>query len=202
MLAIAQPITARAATDSPSPDFADPPAQDPLPTAQQKEFSEATDIAPQPPARPVEARRLGYFHKYRQGLSILGLGVADSKQLQDPGGALFRTSLLYLFSDDALRGYEAGAELLSDGTGAISLSRRFIFERTRFRPYTKAGFAIRIDPKDQLATFLRYEHYRLIGAAGFELNLNDPISLRFECGLGASFRSLEANAGAGLAWGF
>lgn len=202
MLLVSQPLTVRAANPTPSPDFNDTPAENAPPTSQQKEFSETTYISPQLPGSPAEARRFGYFHKYRQGLSLMGAGVFDTKAYQDARPILVRSSLMYLFTDDELRSYEVGVDLLSDNSGSISFARRFILERTKFRPYTKAGVAVRLDPNDQLATFLRLQHYRIFGAAGFELSISGPVSLRVESGAGISARSFEFSAGAGLSWAF
>ena len=202
LLLASQPLTVLAANPTPSPDFNDTPPENAPPTSQQKEFSESTYISPQPPGSPGEARRLGYFHKYRQGLSLMGAGVFDTKAFQDAQPILVRSSLLYLFTDDELRSYEVGFDLLSDNSGSISFARRFIFDRSRFRPYTKAGVAVRVDPNDQLATFLRLQHYRIFGTAGFELSISGPISLRLESGAGISARSFEFSLGAGLSWSF
>lgn len=191
---------ARAATDSPSPDFTDAAPADPPLTDQQKEFKSATDIAPQPPGLPVEARRLGYFHKYRHGLSLMGAYGSNTKLISDREGALSRISLLYLFHIGPVDAYEVGADLVSDGTGAIALAYRWIFSRTDFRPYTRAGLSVRIEPNDQLATFLRYRYYRAFGAAGFEKVLFDPLSFRFEAQAGATTEMFDFSLGAGLVW--
>lgn len=186
-----------AANASPSPDFVDPVKQPTPPTQDQIARQKTVDIAPEPPAPPEAALKIGYFHKERQALSAVIYGAFDSKETDS---LKTRASLLYLFPDANLQEWEAGADLLSDGSGSLSIALRWIFSRTRFRPYTKAGVAVRIDPGDEFRTFLKFENYQARGDAGFELLLGRPISLRCEVELTASGRSVEALAGAGLAW--
>lgn len=189
-----------AANASPSPDFIDAtPVQKPL-TNEQKQFRTTTDIAPKPYAEPEEALRLGYFHNYHHAVSLTESFVYDDKRLREHNEVLQRASMLYLFQDQERHWYEVGADLLSDDSGSISFARRFITSQTAFRPYTKLGFAIRIDPNDQLAAFLRYRYYRIIAAAGFEQLIHDPMSLRLELQAGASLTSFEGSAVFGLVW--
>ncbi len=188
-----------AAINDPNPDFIDTPqpAATPSPTAEAAK--DDFDVAPPPPAPPRSAR-LEYFHKYRRGLSFMGGPVIDTKRIQNKESALMRGSIRYLFKDRELRGFEAGADLDSDATGAIHLTRRWIYSQTRFRPYEKLGLAIRIDPDDQLGTFLRYQHYQLRAGAGFEALISDPASFRLELEASASFHSLQAALVGGLVW--
>ncbi len=189
-----------AARGSPSPDFIDPAVGEKPLTDEQKAFRDSTDIAPKAPGAMEEARRLGYFHKYRKGLSALGGYVYDTKFAQDNSDPLMRVSVLYLFPDQSLREYEVSVDIASDKFGAISFARRFIYSRTRFRPYSKLGLGLRIDPNDQLAAFLRYKYYKVFGAIGFELLIDEPINLRFELQTGASINSFDGSASLGLAW--
>jgi hypothetical protein len=188
------------ANASPSPDFTDVPPVEAPPSLDHKQIEHSVDITPEPPAPPNAARKLGYFHKYRQGLSALIYGVYDTQVAANGNSPLTRASLLYLFNDESLRAYEGGADLLSDGTGALSIARRWIYSRTRFRPYTKAGVALRIVPSDQLTTVLKLENYQVRGAAGFEHVLRAPISLRFEIEATASIISVQGLVGLGLVW--
>lgn len=130
----------------------------------------------------------------------MGGTALDTKRIKNDESALMRGSLRYLFKDKELRGYEAGADLDSDGTGAILLTRRWIYSQTRFRPYEKLGLGIRIDPDDQLGTFLRYQHYQLRAGAGFEWLISDPASFRMELEGSASFHSLQAAITGGFVW--
>jgi hypothetical protein len=113
---------------------------------------------------------------------------------------LQRFSLQFLFPTTNLHALEAGADLQSDGSGALGLSYRWILSQTDFRPYTKLGAAIRIEPADQLAAVLRLSNIQIRGSAGFEKTIRDPVSMRFDAELIASERSVEALAGLGLVW--
>ena len=156
---ISQANKVSAANASPSPDFNEVPPVEAPPTADEKERGASVDIAPQPPAPRDAVRKLGYFHKYRHGLSVQINTVYDTNTSADSGALLTRPSLDYLFNDDQLRSYEVGAELLSDGTGSFSIARRWVYSRTRFRPFSKVGAAVVLDPNDQLATVLKFQHY-------------------------------------------
>ncbi len=188
-----------AANASPSPDFFDTPVEEQPPTQEQLERGASVDIAPEPPASPGAARKIGYFHKYRHGLSGQINSVYDTREPAD-SGPLVRGSLNYLFNDDQLRSYEASVDLLSNGTGSLALARRWIFSRTRFRPFTKAGFAVIIDPNDQLATLLKVEHYQARASLGFEMLVSNPISLRLELEGAVGTTALQVIAGGGLVW--
>jgi hypothetical protein len=190
---------ALAALADPNPDFVDPPQPEAPTTNDPEALKNSIDIAPAPPAPPL-TDRLEYFHKYRRGLSALAGPVIDTKRIQNKESALMRGSIRYLFKDRNLKTYEAGADLDSDGTGAILLTRRWIYSQTKFRPYEKLGLGIRIDPDDQLGTFLRYQHYQLRAGAGFEVLIADPASFRLELEGSASFHSLQAALTAGLVW--
>ena len=190
-----------AAPSPPNPDFVDPIQESKSPTQEQRAVQQSIAIAPQPPAPPSEARKLGYFYKYRRALSVFYSAGADSKQMADGGDLLVqRFSLDALFPTENLRYLEAAADLQSDGSGALGLSYRWIFSRTSFRPYTKIGAALRIEPADQLAALLRFTNYQLRGSLGFEETLRDPLSIRFDAELVGSLRAVEAFAGLGLVW--
>ncbi len=190
-----------AAPATPSPDFVDPVSEEKPPTDEQRALEQSVDIAPAPPASPREARRLGYFYKYRNAITAFYYAGADSKNItEDKSPFIQRFSLQFLFPTENLHALEASADLFSDNSGALGLSYRWIFSRTRLRPYTKLGAAVRIDPDDQLAALLRLKNYQLRGSVGFEQTLGDPVSLRFDAELIASGRSVEALAGLGLVW--
>lgn len=190
-----------AAVNDPDPDFVDVEKPVAPLSPEQEELRKSLDIAPAPPL-PRGATQIEYFHKYRRGISLMGGAVIDTKRLQNKESALGRGSIRYLFKDRDLRAYEAGADVDSDGTGAILFTRRWIYSQTKFRPYEKLGLGIRIDPDDQLGTFLRYQHYQLRAGAGFEALISAPTSLRVELEASASFHSIQAALMAGLtvAW--
>lgn len=184
-----------------NPDFVDPAPQEKPPTEEQRALQQSIDIAPQPPAPPSEARKLGYFYKYRNALTAFYFAGLSSKDIADEKSQPFqRFSFQFLFPTEDLHALEAGADLQSDGSGALGLSYRWIFSRTSFRPYTKLGAAIRIEPADQIAALLRIKNYQVRGSAGFEKTLSDPVSLRFDAEIIGGPRGAEALAGLGLVW--
>lgn len=132
----------------------------------------------------------------------MGAGGIDTEKLKRKEDSLMRGTIRYLFPDRKLRAWEIGADIDNDGTGAFSFSRRWVWNQNRFRPYEKVGVGILIDPDDELGTFLRYQHYQLRGAVGFEQLIGAPWSLRMELEGSASARSFQVMAYAGLtcAW--
>lgn len=193
---------AAAATAAPSPDFTERPSAhqgtdiDPL-------ARESVDMTKVPPPPPTSfSWTTEYFYRYRRAITLRGGSLYDTKATD--GEKLHSLlGIQYLFATRDLKSYEAGADLLSDGTGIAHLARRFIYTRTRFRPYTKVGFGVRIEPADQLATLIRYENYQIRGAGGFEYLFTlakREINLRFEAEAAASFRSVQGSATLGGVW--
>jgi hypothetical protein len=68
------------------------------------------------------------------------------------------------------------------------------------RPYTKAGLGLRIVPQDQLVTALRFQHYQLRGAAGFEWMFRLAMSARLELETAISGQGLQAGVIIGYVW--
>lgn len=194
--------TAQSATSDPSPDFTD--------TAPVEESSDldpmvkdSVDLTKVPPAPPSGLRAPPeYFYRYRRAITArVGL-LYDTKASEDTNTHTL-LGVQYLFPGPELKSYEAGADILSDGTGVAHAARRFIYSRTKFRPYTKAGVGVRIVPSDQLATFIRYENYQLRAAAGFEYLFfvyGKEMNVRLETEVTASFRSVQADATIGHVW--
>ena len=189
-----------AAKVSAAPDLDDPPEEVTRPH-QEQEMRKGINIADPPPAPYIHPDRAEYFYRYRHALTFdtgLTYDTVDSSN----AGPLARFGTQFLFSTAERRKYEVGADLLSDGSGSISGARRFIYGEGRFRPYTKAGFAVRIVPADQLTTVLKYENYQIRGAVGFEQLTNGSMSFRLEFELMASSRSQAASltVGTDYAW--
>lgn len=159
------------------------------PPENENEMRKSIDIAPPPPVPPGYERKQEYFHKYRQAISAqIGL-VYDTKAASDGTDTLSRASVQYMFTTEGRLNFEGGADLLSDGSGAIHVSQRKIYGQSRFRPFIKAGAGVRIVPADQLATFLRHENYQIRAGGGLEHLVRDPYSVRIELELMASSRS-------------
>jgi hypothetical protein len=193
---------ASAAPSSPNPDFTEPAVDESTGGTEAQEKKQSVDIAPAPPVPPSDEEP-EIFYRYRNAITFhVGL-VYDRVPIKDPDkpGVLSRFGTQYLFPV-GLQDYEAGADLFSDGTGLIQLHRRWIFTKTRFRPYTKAGMGLRVQPSDQLATALKFENYQLRGAVGFEDLLNDPSSFRLELDGMLSTKTLQISVLLGGVWGW
>jgi hypothetical protein len=162
------------------------------------EIRKSIDISPPPPIPPGYQQKQEYFHKYRQALTAQIGFVYDTKAVSDGTEMLSRLGAQYLFTTESHLNFEGGADLLSDGSGAIHVSQRKIYGQSRFRPYIKAGAGVRIVPADQLATFLRHENYQIRAAAGFEQLFKDPYSYRLEIEAMVSSRSQAGSVLVGL----
>lgn len=168
----------------------------------EEEMRRTVDIAPPPPLPDGYEKRQEYFHKYHQALTAhIGL-VYDTKAADVGTGMLTRVGAQYLFQTKDRFALEGGADLLTDGSGSIQLAQRKIWGQSRFRPYIKAGAAVRIVPSDQLATFLKHENYQARFAGGFERLVKDPYGARVELELMVSARSQAASLLLGGVWSF
>lgn len=197
----ALPSRALAAKALGSPNL-DDPADAAAPPENEGEMRKSIDIAPPPPIPPGMERKQEYFHKYRQALTAQLGGVYDTKAKSDGTDMLSRLGAQYMFTTESRLNFEAGADLLSDGSGAIHVAQRKVYGQSRFRPYIKAGVGVRIVPSDQLATFLRHENYQLRLAGGFEHLVRDPYGFRLEAEIMASARSQAGSVLAGAVWYF
>ncbi|MES2962455.1 MAG: hypothetical protein V4760_01100 [Bdellovibrionota bacterium] len=162
------------------------------PSENEEEIRKSIDIAPQPAIPLGLERRQEYFHKYRQALTAeLGF-VYDTKAASSGTDLLSRLGAQYMFTTEKRENYEAGAHLLSDGSGAIHFAQRKVYGQSRFRPFIKAGAGVRIVPADQLATFLKHENYQIRVAGGMEQLVKVPYGVRIETELMVSSRSQAA----------
>lgn len=192
--------SAFAATPSPSPDFQDPPPKEEPPSPEQTMQLEAMDISKPPVRRVQPEEREEFFFPYRYSIAIRLAPVFDTATTVDGRNVIYLAGVQYLFPLQDLKAFEAGADLLSDSSGAIHLSRRYIFSRSRFRPYTKAGFGLRVVPADQMVALLKYQNYQLRGAIGFEHLFRLPMSFRSELEVTAGMRSFQAILSLGYVW--
>jgi hypothetical protein len=157
---------------------------------------ESVTITPPPPG-PTKVPTVApeFFYSFRHELTAR-LGAVLDGTSQTPRSLV---GVQYHFLHH-LKAYEAGADMLSDGTGALHISRKFIYTRTMLRPYTKAGLGLRIVPQDQLVTALRFQHYQLRGAAGFEWMFRLAMSARLELETAISGQGLQAGVIIGYVW--
>jgi hypothetical protein len=178
-LALVVSHPAWAAKEDPSPDFseeADPNAE--AVNADSKSKMDSVEIAKPPPFSPRETQT-EYFFPYTRSMSARFGGVYDSKQFGDKGVVYIAgISLLYRYKQKYF--FDFGFDLRSDSTGNLYGERRWIYSRSRFRPYTKAGMGLNLIPSDQLVTFLRFKNYQVRGAIGAEQIFISPMSFRYE----------------------
>jgi hypothetical protein len=120
------------------------------------------------------------YFPYRSAISAR-LGMGSEAKMFSKNEYYYLYGLLYQFPNEHGKHWEAGADVMNDGKGILSIGWKKRFTPTEaIRPYYKLGFAVRIDPSEQLTTFLRNENYQLRPAAGFEYFLEHPSSIRLE----------------------
>lgn len=161
------------------------------------------DIAEPPPLpEAAKRKRSEYFYPFRQALTVRMGQTAKTYGSDDFPIHVQLGGVLYLYQTSARVHYEGGADLLSDGSGALHFGERFVFSKGAFRPYGKLAVGVRIIPKDQLATFLRFEYYQFRAAAGFEALIYRSNSLRLETELIANQQSSSVGISLGYvsAW--
>ncbi len=99
--------------------------------------------------------------------------------------------------------YEVGIDLISKQIGVANISKKWIYlQNQKFRPHSKLGLELILDPDDGLASFLRKEHYLLAGAIGFEDLLQNPLSLRWDLELAIGLEEYAIRIVFGYSWGF
>ncbi len=120
------------------------------------------------------------YFPYRSSISPrLGFGTESKKLSKNEYHYLY--GLLFQFPSDHAEHWEAGADVINDGKGVLSIGWKKRYRPTEaVRPYTKIGFAVRVDPSEQLTTFLRNENFQIRPATGFEYFLEHPSSIRLE----------------------
>jgi hypothetical protein len=191
---------ARAAVNTPSPDFDTPtPLATPEPSAD-KLSRDTVDISQPTPPRPGQDRlEREYFHPYRKAFT-LRLGGIYSTASSDPSALPVIGGLQFFTTLQSLATYEAGADLISDGTGLLTLARRYVLTRTKFRPYLKFGGALVVVPSDQLVNFIKYDNYRLEGATGAEYLVSEGSSLRLEAEGFLGLKTVQGLVALGYVW--
>lgn len=168
-----------AAKEGPSPDFSEDVEANPdAINADSKSKMESVEIAKPPPFSPRETQA-EYFFPYTRSMSARFGGVFDSSQFSDKGLIyLAGISLLYRYKQKYY--FDFGFDVRSDALGTIYGERRWVYSRSSFRPYTKAGLGLNLVPADQLATFLRFKNYQARVGLGAEQIFITPMSFRYE----------------------
>lgn len=184
IFAFLHPIATRAAVSQPTPDYIEPasPTDPPADPSADVMTRQSLDIA-NPPLPPRSRDVSEYFHRYRRSLTIR---VGPYRELDENNRGMIY-GLIYNFPAFGLQSLEAGADLLSGGSGALHLAKRFEFSRSRFRPFLKAGVGVgvgvRVVPSEQLTSFLKGANYQLRGGGGFEISIRHAESVRVDAAL-------------------
>ena len=162
-------------------------------TPEEIDRARAVHASPAPPIRLQTTQDVEYFYRYRKAFAVRG-GTSDAR---DPG-PLF--GFLYLFSNENLKSFEAGADLIRNGNGVLHVSIFNLSGRDRFRWFHKYGVGLRIVAEDRLATFLRLKHWTLRAGGGFEFSLQDRVALRADLEALGSVERLDAQGSLGLSF--
>lgn len=141
-----------------------------------------------------------YFFPFRNSVSARMGAIYNSEAFESNYGTLYLVGFQYLFHTKSMKGYELGADLLTRGTGRIHASRRWLFNRTRTRPFGKAGIGWRVDPDQGISTFIRYQNLLARGGFGVEHLLKSPLSLRGEIEIAAGTEFQEGILSLGYSW--
>lgn len=181
---------------APSPD--ETPAEKKESQASSEELARAKQVN-LTPAPPVSERVIAeeYFYSHRHAVSFLGGMTVATNDFANMDSVL---SLVYWFPLRNLTGAEAGADLASDGTGILQLAARQTFGQGRFRRFIRIGGGVRIQPSDQLVTFIRRKNWQGRIGAGIEYVVSDPFSFRIGADGIATTENTAVAATAGLTW--
>ncbi len=167
--------------------------------ASSKLVRETVDIAEPPPPQKSPAR-IGYYYRYRQSLT-LRLGGMFRRNLPEEQDETFSViGLQFSLKTDHQSIYEIGADMLSGAQGAVHLARKWVYGDSRFRPFTKIGLGLIVEPKNNLASVLKYEKLLLEGSWGFEHLFADPQSIRIELEAAAGRENLQGTLLLGYVW--
>jgi len=162
---------------------------------------EPIDIAMPPPQTPNQARQESYDYSYnfRRELSARA-GEVKSTVTTNGTSTPSVVGLEISYETEHSGTYEIGADLISDGTGDLELTRNFTYGEGVLRPYARVGLNLGVDPQDQLAILVGFTILRLLGALGFALSVGQQTSVKFDFSAAFSTSSLVLTASAGLVW--
>ena len=164
--------------------------------------NQTIDIGQPPPAPPRrDNAEQEFFYPYRNSLTAR-LGGALINSAVTNGGFQTVLGVEYSFTTPSLNIYEAGADLIADGTGHLHFSRKIVYSRARFRPYVKLGAGLLINPADSLVTFIKYQNYEIRASMGSEQLMWAPRSVRLELEglLGGNTAQIGVTVGYVFAW--
>ncbi len=148
----------------------------------------------------MQVGRGDYYYPYHKAISPRLGTIYDTQKYAQDGSFLYLIGFELLLQDADLRSYEVGADVISNGTGQVHLSRRWILSRSRFRPFYKGGMGFSVDPGDGISAFLKYQNFQGRGSIGFEQLVAPPMSIRVELEAIASISTQEAILSLGYSW--
>lgn len=180
-LSLLLPHPAQAAKTTPSPDFEEPSDPGHRKTLESEGVERKTVDLPEgldlsKGLRPPQE----YFYHYNKALTFSVGTLLEGKSPKNGEAHPTILNVQFLYVRENSTSYEIGSSLVSDDTGEIDISRRFIFSRSTLRPYAKLGAALIVEPRDGLAIFVNWSHYRLSTAIGTEWLVYGSQSLRIE----------------------
>lgn len=184
--------------NSANSEMADDGSKRPDPTRTQN-----VDISPPPPAPtsiPIESTTHYPFHSGitpKTGLFI------DLGNLHGDQPLSFLAGLNYMMPSQTNKHWEWGIDLISDGTGQMSLGQKYIFHPDEgIRPFFKYGAGLHVVPTQNLATFINFDNWQARVALGLEDWLRGARSCRAELELGAGpkHETIAVNLGYTFAW--
>lgn len=194
---------------APSPTFSGPDQLDPPPADNgSSDRRPRPDVegtlgvapAPEPPAQASREAAARIYRRYPNALSgKAGFGI-DTKEMANGSVPTLAMGFDYAFDWNEGRGFEVGADVLSNNRGAVRLGRKYRAGPGLVRPFAKAGVGVDLDPASALAGLITYKGFQARGSVGFEIASGDKFSVRLELEAAASLRSQQAFGFVGGSW--
>lgn len=198
LLGVFAPLKSHAAKSSGASIYGDD-AETPPATEGEKDMRRETVDVVIPPGGLATPKSTEYFFPYRSSLGFrLGSSVRTATYNDMPNP--IQAGVLFSFTLPNLTKYEATADLYSDGTGSLGGSRKWVFGRSKLRPFLRGGVGIIINPKDQLAALAKYDQVMAVGSAGAEYLVRKTQSVRVEFEAGVGIKCMQVLASAGYVW--
>lgn len=163
-----------------------------------KYVHETVDIA-EPPKTGLRPTKSGYFYRYRQSFTMRTGGMYHW-QMPDQSETQTILGIQFSFMTESRSRYEIGADQISGGNGAIHLARKWVFDDSKFRPFSKAGLGLIVEPQNNIASLLKHKNFLIEGSLGFEYLIFDPQSIRVEIEGGLGSETLQALLLLGYVW--
>ena len=111
----------RAAKQDPSPDIEQTPTPSAANPVDDIEKRDTVDLAVPPPIKVGPPAEKEYFYPYRHAITVRAGQVSSSTTTNNTNSPMIGGVQFFYLTPEWGR-YEAGADLLSDGTGAVSLA--------------------------------------------------------------------------------